>query len=895
MEPIDNKWVGRTVRFVRSISSWRWLVIVLMLVIPVLYLVTLARGLVLGDPTEYTFVASVLGIAHPPGYAFITLIGKLFQVLIPFGEIPWRTHLLSAVSATIAVLFIFGTIRTIGRTIEGSKIRVITREIQDRRRFPGIAAALFASLVVATAVDFWQHAIHTNPHIITATFMSANMFFLTKWWAGGGTGRDAGIEEDGDQINSIESQNDPRVAAVRTSFFNQNFFLLAFGFSAGLGVTHHPLTVFSFPAYALFILWTKPGIWRDWRLLLKLVASAILGLSVWLYYPIRSPMAPVFGPSDMNTISGFLDHVLARGLTESLPFYSLADQGDRALVFWSLLRLQYSLSTILLAALGGLTFLNLGFWISNREAVAWRPFRFPFSRATFLNKKAPDPSLSKGHHTPSPIALRSHSDIPNPRTLISLFIGTFIINYAFVINLRQQDIMAYLLGNFALVGLLSGIGLLSLIHWLQHRFQLYGTRLYLLIATIFLLGPILQTTRNMAHISLKGYQEGDEYVEAVFEAFDGQGLGAVLLNDWERMTPLWYSQFVESHWPDPLDVTPRLVATDRPWVQSVFDFLPSGPVFLSGYRPDIVAAGFRLRPFGRFYQVVEPGDRSLPPDLTPVQVATTHELDILAFNLPVTSVAAGEYVPLELAMISPVGTDSYFTPVLKVGQMVYEFTTDSHLITPLWEPGEVVVERFDFAIPHELESGNYPLNLGVRNLSTNEDMALTVYLGQLKVMAKDRPPATDKLLAVFRQRVGLESAKARLGLFQRRSAPWDEPLQASPGDNIHLTLEWKSLALAEESYTVFVHLIDLANRPLVTLDYTPLGGSTPTHLWIPKWLPGQRFLDPYQLTLPTDLDSGTYLIEVGLYEMTGGRRLHMSDQAGNLIGDRYIMGSLVVQ
>ncbi|MBP7590421.1 MAG: hypothetical protein KBA85_02370, partial [Chloroflexi bacterium] len=99
----------------------------------------------------------------------------------------------------------------------------------------------------------------------------------------------------------------------------------------------------------------------------------------------------------------------------------------------------------------------------------------------------------------------------------------------------------------------------------------------------------------------------------------------------------------------------------------------------------------------------------------------------------------------------------------------------------------------------------------------------------------------------------------------------------------------------EESYTIFVHLIDAANRPWVTLDYTPLGGSAPTHLWIPKWLPGQQMLDPYRLTIPPDLPPGTYYLEVGLYEMIGGRRLHMSDQAGNLAGDRIILGPVVVE
>ena len=76
-----------------------WLIAVLLSLVFVLYLATLARHILFGDPTEFTFVANVLGIAHPPGYVFTTIMGKLFQTLIPFGTIPWRMHLLSAVAA----------------------------------------------------------------------------------------------------------------------------------------------------------------------------------------------------------------------------------------------------------------------------------------------------------------------------------------------------------------------------------------------------------------------------------------------------------------------------------------------------------------------------------------------------------------------------------------------------------------------------------------------------------------------------------------------------------------------------------------------------------------------------------------------------------------------------
>jgi len=774
--------------------------VALLLLIPVLYLATLARSLVLGDPTEYTLVADVLGIAHPPGYAFMTLAGKAFQTVIPTGDIPWRTHLLSATAATFAAIFLYFTLKTF-TIFEGLK---------------GLAwiAALFAALTVATAADVWQHAIHTNPHIITATFLVANLFFLTRWWAAEREGRAGGDR-----------------------------WLLAFSLAAGLGVTHHPLTVFSFPAYALFILAVRPSIWREGRTLAKMVALALLGLAVWLYFPIRSPMEPVFGPHDMNTLGGFLDHVLARGLSESLPFFGVADQPARALVFWTLMRLQYSLPTIFLAGVGA----------------AWL---WPAGR----------------------------------RALLLLYGLAFLGNYAFVINLRVQDIMAYLLGPFMVVGLLAGVGVLALLALVRRRVEERGPALILvtLAAALFLFGPAWQMARNLPAISLRDYDEGRRHVEQVFDTFDGRGEGAVLLHDWEHMTPMWYSRYVEGRWPDPADVRPEFVSTERPWLESVYAFLPGGPVYLNGYRREIVDAGFRLRPRGPFYQVVEPGESSVPAELTRLEEpAPAGEIELVGYRRPATEVRAGDVVSLTLAMRAPVTPTHYYVPAIKVGGLTFSFTTDSHLVTPLWQPGEVIVERFDFALPHDMVAGAYEVTVQVNDLTAGRLTELAVPIGALHVAARLDPPATGHLLANFRQRVGLATAVAWNG-FALRSAPWEEPLPARPGDIVNLLLQWQSLAKAEESYTVFVHLIDAANRPLVTLDYTPLGGAAPTHLWIPKWLPGQRLWDPYRLPVPSDLAPGVYYIEVGLYEMTSGRRLHLADPAGNLEGDRFILGAVVV-
>ena len=122
--------------------------------------------------------------------------------------------------------------------------------------------------------------------------------------------------------------------------------------------------------------------------------------------------------------------------------------------------------------------------------------------------------------------------------------------------------------------------------------------------------------------------------------------------------------------------------------------------------------------------------------------------------------AAGAYVPLTLAMRVPSATENYYVPVLTLGDLTFTFTTDSHLVTPDWQGGEVIVERFDFALPPDLPAGDYPLSAGFKNLSHDADVDAAYPLGTLMVQEAGSKRPGQELLANFRQRVGLEDAVA---------------------------------------------------------------------------------------------------------------------------------------
>jgi hypothetical protein len=147
--------------------------------------------------------------------------------------------------------------------------------------------------------------------------------------------------------------------------------------------------------------------------------------------------------------------------------------------------------------------------------------------------------------------------------------------------------------------------------------------------------------------------------------------------------------------------------------------------------------------------------------------------------------------------------------------------------------------------------------------------------------------------------VALVSARARVGLTTRVNtaarAQWAKPLPVKPGGILHLTLRWQALGRPRTSYTVFIHLLDAQERLWLGHDYTPLGGAFPSYLWFPKWLEGQRVIDPYRLTVPAEIPPGQYWLEVGMYEMGSIRRIPQLAFDGTMVGDRFIVGPVFVR
>jgi 4-amino-4-deoxy-L-arabinose transferase-like glycosyltransferase len=118
--------------------------------------------------------------------------------------------------------------------------------------------------------------------------------------------------------------------------------------------------------------------------------------------------------------------------------------------------------------------------------------------------------------------------------------------------------------------------------------------------------------------------------------------------------------------------------------------------------------------------------------------------------------------------------------------------------------------------------------------------------------------------------------------------------QIAPGDDLQITLYWSAVAMIEQDYTVFVHVID-------TSDWTIYGGSDaqPAAWTRPTstWAVGEIVEDAHTFTLNLETPPGVYQLEVGLYSMPEAgvfERLNVIAEQGGQLADVVYLSRIAV-
>jgi len=227
----------------------------------VLYLVTLAPSVAMWDTGEYMAAAKVLGLPHPPGNPFFMLLGHVFGSLpIPVSYAA-KINILAALASALSAGFWFLITE-----------RIVARWIADR--WQRLVVAGLATLIGATAFTVWNQSV-VNEKVYTVSLL----FFTIVSWL---------------MIQWIEEPDSPYADRI----------LILVAFLLGLGYSNHPAGFLPLPAIGVAIVMVR---WRTllrWKLVLVAFGALALGLTPFIYEPVRAAYFPAINegaPTACNT------------------------------------------------------------------------------------------------------------------------------------------------------------------------------------------------------------------------------------------------------------------------------------------------------------------------------------------------------------------------------------------------------------------------------------------------------------------------------------------------------------------------------------------------------------------------------------------------------------------
>ena len=118
---------------------------------------------------------------------------------------------------------------------------------------------------------------------------------------------------------------------------------------------------------------------------------------------------------------------------------------------------------------------------------------------------------------------------------------------------------------------------------------------------------------------------------------------------------------------------------------------------------------------------------------------------------------------------------------------------------------------------------------------------------------------------------------------------WDTRApHAAPGDVVTVITYWRITSITSKELVLFTHLLSgQPDRPVLAQQ-----DSLDVPSWY--WIPGDAFAQVHRVVIPSDAKPGLYPLEVGAYTPIDQRRVTIFDQAGNVIADHILIGSITV-
>jgi hypothetical protein len=228
------------------------------------YSYTIAPTVSLWDCGEFIACSHILGVPHPPGTPFYILLGRIFDIFLPFNEVAKRVNFLSALSAALAGAFLYLVI-----------LKLISRFKENKGKehlLGNHLIAAFSAIGAGFCFSVWDSSVEAEVYATSILIVTLGLWLTLQW-----------------------SEN------IRKKGDNNYLLLLVYLISLSIGISLMPLLVV--PGVLLFLILIDWKVLKNSKLLGLSVALIFIGISTYLVLMIRAHANPGINEVDPTTFS----------------------------------------------------------------------------------------------------------------------------------------------------------------------------------------------------------------------------------------------------------------------------------------------------------------------------------------------------------------------------------------------------------------------------------------------------------------------------------------------------------------------------------------------------------------------------------------------------------------
>jgi len=229
-----------------------WLVF---LIATAVYVLTLEPTTSLWDCGEYITTAYKLEVGHPPGAPLFMMLGRLFTLFTGPESAAYMVNLMSALSSSFTILFLYWSITMIAKKITLGKDQSIfeTNVMKEKistvlskgQMYAVLGSGIVGALAYTFTDSFWFSAVEGEVYAMSSFFTAIVVWAILKW--------EAEITDEEDAIFEGVKKDENEVQYIS----NPNRWIIFIFFMIGLSIGVHLLNLLCIPAIAYIIYFKK--------------------------------------------------------------------------------------------------------------------------------------------------------------------------------------------------------------------------------------------------------------------------------------------------------------------------------------------------------------------------------------------------------------------------------------------------------------------------------------------------------------------------------------------------------------------------------------------------------------------------------------------------------------